>query len=89
MDAYIESWKLGLKAVAIYRDNSKRVQPLSSGTAKGAKAATGASAPVLAAPAVVEKSGREDRVSAGAPQAADGAEFADAQVFDRRARRAI
>jgi ribonucleoside-diphosphate reductase alpha chain len=28
-DAYIQSWKLGLKAVAIYRDNSKRVQPLS------------------------------------------------------------
>jgi ribonucleoside-diphosphate reductase alpha chain len=27
-NAYIESWKLGLKAVAIYRDNSKRVQPL-------------------------------------------------------------
>jgi ribonucleoside-diphosphate reductase alpha chain len=36
-DAYVESWKLGLKAVAIYRDGSKRVQPLSSGTAKGAK----------------------------------------------------
>ena len=30
MDAYIESWKLGLKAVAIYRDNSKRSQPLSA-----------------------------------------------------------
>ena len=29
-DAYIESWKLGLKAVAIYRDNSKRSQPLSA-----------------------------------------------------------
>ena len=28
MDAYIETWKLGLKAVAIYRDNSKRAQPL-------------------------------------------------------------
>src|ERR1700688_3827688 len=41
MDAYTESWKLGLKAVAIYRDNSKRVQPMSSGTAKGAKAANG------------------------------------------------
>jgi ribonucleoside-diphosphate reductase alpha chain len=40
MDAYLESWRLGLKAVAIYRDNSKRVQPLSSGTSKGAKAAT-------------------------------------------------
>ena len=39
MDAYIESWKLGLKAVAIYRDNSKRVQPLSSGTGKGEKKA--------------------------------------------------
>jgi ribonucleoside-diphosphate reductase alpha chain len=44
MNAYIESWKLGLKAVAIYRDNSKRVQPLSSGTAKGAKAATASAA---------------------------------------------
>jgi ribonucleoside-diphosphate reductase alpha chain len=41
MSAYTESWKLGLKAVAIYRDNSKRVQPLSSGTSKGAKAANG------------------------------------------------
>jgi ribonucleoside-diphosphate reductase alpha chain len=46
MNAYIEAWKLGLKAVAIYRDNSKRVQPLSSGTAKGAKAATGPAQPV-------------------------------------------
>jgi ribonucleoside-diphosphate reductase alpha chain len=40
MHAYTESWRLGLKAVAIYRDNSKGVQPLSSGTAKGAKQAT-------------------------------------------------
>ena len=31
MDAYIESWRMGLKAVAIYRDNSKMVQPMSSG----------------------------------------------------------
>src|SRR5947209_7908856 len=30
MNSYIESWKLGLKAVAIYRDNSKRSQPLSA-----------------------------------------------------------
>jgi ribonucleoside-diphosphate reductase alpha chain len=30
-DAYLESWRLGLKAVAIYRDGSKRVQPLSTG----------------------------------------------------------
>ena len=30
-DIYVESWKLGLKAVAIYRDGSKWTQPLNSG----------------------------------------------------------
>ncbi len=50
MDAYTESWKLGLKAVAIYRDNSKRVQPLSSGGGKTEKKAA-----VAAAAAPVEK----------------------------------
>jgi ribonucleoside-diphosphate reductase alpha chain len=44
VNAYIESWRLGLKAVAIYRDGSKRVQPLSSGTGKAVKQA-GAAAP--------------------------------------------
>jgi ribonucleoside-diphosphate reductase alpha chain len=39
MDAYTESWRLGLKAVAIYRDNSKRTQPLSSGSGKSEKKA--------------------------------------------------
>ena len=33
MDAYIQGWKMGLKAVAIYRENSKRSQPLA--TSKG------------------------------------------------------
>jgi ribonucleoside-diphosphate reductase alpha chain len=33
MDAYVDGWKMGLKAVAIYRENSKRSQPLS--TSKG------------------------------------------------------
>jgi ribonucleoside-diphosphate reductase alpha chain len=32
--AYIESWKLGLKAVAVYRDGCKRTQPLSTGKKK-------------------------------------------------------
>ncbi|HTP34839.1 MAG TPA: hypothetical protein VMJ75_21830, partial [Candidatus Acidoferrales bacterium] len=54
MNAYTESWKLGLKAVAIYRDNSKRVQPLSSGAGKDKKAiATAVAAP--AAEKLVEK----------------------------------
>ncbi len=30
-DAYIEAWRLGLKAVAIYRDGCKRTQPLNTG----------------------------------------------------------
>ena len=30
MNAYIEAWKLGLKAIAVYRDGCKRTQPLST-----------------------------------------------------------
>ena len=30
-EAYIKAWRLGLKAVAIYRDGSKRTQPLNTG----------------------------------------------------------
>src|SRR5246500_3538774 len=40
MEAYIESWKFGLKAVAIYRDNSKRSQPLSAAGKKEDETAT-------------------------------------------------
>ena len=51
MEAYLQAWKLGLKAVAIYRDGCKQSQPLSAaGTAtalskKEEGARTGASAP--------------------------------------------
>jgi len=31
MEAYTEGWKLGLKALAVYRDGSKRTQPLNAG----------------------------------------------------------
>ena len=34
-DAYMEAWRLGLKAVAIYRDGSKAVQPLNTGGKSG------------------------------------------------------
>jgi ribonucleoside-diphosphate reductase alpha chain len=46
--AYLEGWKLGLKAVAIYRDGSKRTQPLSTSATdkKADKAATEAGRPV-------------------------------------------
>ena len=56
MGAYLESWKLGLKAVAIYRDGSKRVQPMSSGNGKGEKKASNVSlATPNTAPARVEE----------------------------------
>src|SRR5213594_3086274 len=37
MQAYTESWRLGLKAVAIYRDGSKRTQPLNTSKDKEEK----------------------------------------------------
>jgi len=33
-ETYLEAWKTGLKALAIYRDGSKRAQPLSTGDQK-------------------------------------------------------
>jgi ribonucleoside-diphosphate reductase alpha chain len=40
--AYIEGWKLGLKALAIYRDGSKESQPLSTSTETAKKSRTDA-----------------------------------------------
>jgi ribonucleoside-diphosphate reductase alpha chain len=36
MEAYLQAWKLGLKAVAIYRDGCKKSQPLSAAGTKTA-----------------------------------------------------
>jgi ribonucleoside-diphosphate reductase alpha chain len=38
LHTYMAGWKLGLKAVAIYRDGSKRVQPLSTKSGEAEKA---------------------------------------------------
>ncbi|MBB5112304.1 ribonucleoside-diphosphate reductase alpha chain [Micromonospora echinospora] len=50
---YFEGWKLGLKALAIYRDNCKVGQPLS--VAKPSKGAVETQAPAAAPEKVVEK----------------------------------
>ncbi len=62
--AYLLSWKMGLKAVAIYRDNSKRSQPLSAAGKKDEKKAEGATTPAPAAllePLQRELFGRQQR----------------------------
>ncbi|MGI8700077.1 MAG: vitamin B12-dependent ribonucleotide reductase [Nocardioidaceae bacterium] len=41
-DVYLQGWKLGLKALAVYRDNCRVGQPLSDGKAKSGTATTDA-----------------------------------------------
>ncbi|MFZ0235322.1 MAG: vitamin B12-dependent ribonucleotide reductase [Candidatus Acidiferrales bacterium] len=74
MQAYIESWKYGLKAVAIYRDNSKRSQPLS---AAGKKVDEKAAVAPAAAPEVA------------APAKPEGVSPAQQELFDRTKRRKL
>ena len=44
-EAYLEAWRQGLKAVAIYRDGSKGAQPLNVSDGDKAKVATGSQQP--------------------------------------------
>lgn len=57
---HIDSWKMGLKAVAIYRDNCKVAQPLSMAKKDGATEKTPEITPVsmAAAPAAVSDDGK-------------------------------
>jgi len=48
--AYNEGWKIGLKAVAIYRDGSKKLQPVSTEKHTEAKAKVAVEAPAPARP---------------------------------------
>jgi ribonucleoside-diphosphate reductase alpha chain len=41
MQAYVEAWQLGLKAIAVYRDGCKRTQPLSTSLSTGKEKSTG------------------------------------------------
>src|SRR3954451_11766530 len=65
-DAYMESWKQGLKAVAIYRDGCKRTQPPSTSKTDpglGKSASAVAAAPVGGPPAAVRKKLPDERQS--------------------------
>jgi ribonucleoside-diphosphate reductase alpha chain len=74
MEAYLQAWKLGLKAVAVYRDGCKKSQPLSAAGTKTANSSkedsrTGASAPHVeeenlnAPPRAVRHKLQEERAS--------------------------
>jgi ribonucleoside-diphosphate reductase alpha chain len=63
MEAYLQAWKLGLKAVAIYRDGCKKSQPLS---AAGTKTATSSKSDVGAGVSPVQQ---EDDNPNGPPRA--------------------
>src|SRR5229473_2208369 len=63
MEAYLQAWKLGLKAVAVYRDGCKKSQPLSSaGSATALSKKEDASARTAVA-------SREDENPEGPPRA--------------------
>ncbi|MDE3108297.1 MAG: vitamin B12-dependent ribonucleotide reductase, partial [Acidobacteriota bacterium] len=84
MDAYIDSWKLGLKAVAIYRDNSKRSQPLS---AAGKKEETKAAATVSVAAPVPAVAAAPMGIAT--PIGAEGASPEQHELFARTKRRKL
>jgi ribonucleoside-diphosphate reductase alpha chain len=50
MEAYLQAWKLGLKAVAVYRDGCKKSQPLSAAGTKTANSSKEDSRVGVAAP---------------------------------------
>jgi len=59
-EAYVEGWRLGLKAIAVYRDGCKRSQPLSTSKeeAKGTTDAPGTGTALAEAPVVKERPAR-------------------------------
>ena len=90
MQAYIESWKLGLKAVAIYRDNSKGSQPLSAAGDKkdtAQQAQSRRAAAKAAEPRRQSPSSSELFVRSRTPQDAQRAPVHHAQILHRRPRR--
>ena len=77
MDAYVQSWKMGLKAVAIYRDGSKKAQPLMAATkrdeaarrgTKNEKTAAGAGERTAAVPVAAPMSKEESTFAKLSPE---------------------
>src|SRR6266545_506778 len=62
---FVESWKLGVKAIAIYRDNCKVAQPLSGKADSGAQATLLEAAAVPPLPATLRRRLPDDRTEIG------------------------
>jgi ribonucleoside-diphosphate reductase alpha chain len=78
-DAYIEAWKQGIKAVAIYRDNSKGTQPLNvsaqtDADKKGTKAVATTEVPAAAPATGISPEAAEAIAAAAAASAKAAAE---------------
>ena len=65
MQLYIDAWKLGTKAIAIYRDNCKVAQPLSGKTEDAAGLLAAASAAMPPVPLTQRRRLPDDRVEVG------------------------
>ena len=83
-DVYLQSWKLGLKATAVYRDNCKVGQPLADGKADKAKARRRAEH--VAGDDGRDQGRREDRLRPDPQAAAEVARLAHHVVHRRRRR---
>ena len=83
---HIDAWEMGLKAVAIYRDNCKVAQPLSMAKKDGAKVAEFAAA---AGPAGAVTNGVADAVGAPVPAAASIEGASDKFILTGAVRREI
>jgi ribonucleoside-diphosphate reductase alpha chain len=78
-EAYMESWRQGLKAVAIYRDNSKGTQPLNV-TAQSEADKKGTRAVAAVAPAAAASIEIEEAVIAAKAAAAVAVEAANNKI---------
>ncbi len=94
MHTYVEGWRLGLKAIAIYRDGSKRSAPLNTkktkdmgGLMEAAAIARAAGAGARAAHPRTRERDQQSPRQTDPPPHARHAHVADAQVRDRGPRR--
>ena len=60
-EAYVTAWRLGLKAVAVYRDGSKRTQPLNTGKSESSASETLSSATAASGAAALDEFGPRRR----------------------------